>query len=142
MTNRKRKVALTAGLLAASMAVGFGVATAVAGTDSPEYPSLTDGRTIGTLPTDDKPLAVKDMPDLIKVSGDSGKLGYVTREDFLGGPAPSSPEEALAEQADAKTETIPVYAEDGKTVIDTFTVLGPEDTGGEDITAKEAKTNQ
>src|SRR4051794_23628131 len=106
--NRKRKLALTAGLLAASMAVGFGVAAAVTSSDSPEYPSLADGRTIGTLPTDDQPLAVKDMPDLILVSGDHGEKGYVTKDDFLGGPAPSSPEEALAQQASAKTTSIPV----------------------------------
>lgn len=140
--NRKRRIALTAGLLAASMAVGFSVASAVTNPASPEYPSLADGRTIGTLPTDDRPLVVKDMPDLIQVRGDHGKLGYVTKDDFLGGPAPSSPKEALAQQASAETTTIPVYAEDGETVIDTFTVLGPEDTGGEDVTAEDGKADE
>lgn len=59
------------------------------------------------------------IPELIKAVGDKGVDGYVRFED-LGGPQPSSPEEAV--RISGEERVIPVYAEDGETVIDTYTL--------------------
>jgi hypothetical protein len=118
------------GLLAvgflASVAIGYGGALAVA-EDGGDYPKTADGRTYGTLPTNDEPLAVSDVPDLVAVVGENGVDGYITKDAFIGGEAPQSPEEALKWQASASSTTVPVYAEDGTTVVDSFTIDGPND---------------
>lgn len=114
-------------ILAALMPIGHGSASEVEGGGN-DYPTTPDGRTFGTLPTgDEQGLAVSDLPDLIAAVGEQGRHGYITREAFMGGPAPSSPGEALAAQEKAEAVTVPVYAEDGTTVIDTFTITGPND---------------
>lgn len=73
---------------------------------------------------------IEDYPDLVAVEGDNEKKGYVYKEDLLG-EDPSCPEEAVRmmeerEKAIADGTYTPdvynVYAADGKTVIDTFTV--------------------
>ena len=68
---------------------------------------------------------VEDLPDLISVVGDNGKVGYVRTDEFLG-DAPSSPEEAMKIQESLDNGTYKpivynVYSSDGKTIIDTFT---------------------
>lgn len=73
---------------------------------------------------------IEDYPDLVAVQGDDDKKGYVYKEDLLG-EEPSCPEEAVRmmeerEKAIADGTYTPdvytVYASDGKTPIDTFTV--------------------
>ncbi len=72
----------------------------------------------------------------LRVEGDHGKLGYADSDTVLGenDPAPPSPEEALRLQSErAKNPVvIPVFAEDGKTNIDSFTI-------GRGITSVEGK---
>jgi hypothetical protein len=75
-------------------------------------------------------------PDLILATGIDGTMGYVLREDLEGtGPLtmPTNPKEALEymealealaaearERGDAYIYTIPLYAEDGRTIISEF----------------------
>lgn len=65
----------------------------------------------------------EDEPDLIAAEATNGKAGYVYATD-LEGPEPSSPAEALAQQAAnmGKTRTIPVYEANGRTVIGEFII--------------------
>lgn len=68
---------------------------------------------------------IENLPDLISVVGDNGKVGYVYANELLG-DAPASPEEAIKIQESIDNGTyIPkvysVYEADGKTVVDTFT---------------------
>lgn len=88
----------------------------------PDYPVNENGQTYGT--TGDANY-VEDYPDLIAVIGDSGKQGYIYREDFLG-DVPSSLEEAVEIENTIRNGTyvprsVKVYDADGVTVIDTFT---------------------
>lgn len=58
------------------------------------------------------------LPELIRAVGDKGVEGYVRLSD-LEGPAPADPTEALKQQGEVKV--LPIYAEDGVTVIDHLT---------------------
>lgn len=91
--------------------------------DKPDYPVNQDGLTYGA----DKPellIDIKDRPDLQLVVGDNGIEGYCYKEDLFDFSSPSSPEEALRLQEERKNtkKIINVYKNDGKTVIDTFTM--------------------
>lgn len=119
-------------LLASDPALGSVVprSSTVTLTISSDYPTTPDGRTYGRLPTGDKPLDPNDLPDLIAVVGDNGVEGYAETSLVIG-PAepPASPEEALEQQQNApESRSVPVYAKDGVTVIDTLTVGGPNST--------------
>jgi len=59
------------------------------------------------------------IPELIQAVGDNGVPGYVRYED-LEGPQPTSPEEAV--KMSGQERVIPVYAADGKTVVDQYTI--------------------
>lgn len=59
------------------------------------------------------------IPALIGAVGDNGVEGYV-RFDDLEGPQPSTPEEAL--KMSGQERVIPVFAEDGTTVVDHYTI--------------------
>jgi len=114
-------------VLLVSAAVGYGVSNAVTSSDEAiKYATTPDGRTYGNLPTTDD-FSNSDIPDLIGVMGDNGHYGYITKEDFNGGPPPKSPQDALSQQENAKSVTVPVYDSDGITVIDSFTIHGPND---------------
>lgn len=83
----------------------------------PDYPTNASGLTYGGAAAGSYP-----DPDLIAVSGNCGHTGYALRWE-LDDPAPWSPEAGR----DAGTpRTIPVYASDGVTQIDTFTIGGAE----------------
>ncbi|MFE7064050.1 peptidase M56 BlaR1 [Sutcliffiella sp. NPDC057660] len=58
-------------------------------------------------------------PDLIKAYGIDGTMGYVKKED-LHSPMPKTPEEALKLTKEAKDIEIPLYDNNGETVIGTF----------------------
>ncbi len=61
-------------------------------------------------------------PDLIEAYGTNGAFGYVKRTD-LEGPMPNSPAEAVAQQAARPDKAeIPLYAQDGTTVVGTFVI--------------------
>lgn len=65
-------------------------------------------------------------PDLIKVESEDGKTGYVYKEDFYDtSNQPSNPEEALEYMKNlnkTKYRVIPMYDENGVSVIDTFKI--------------------
>ena len=66
----------------------------------------------------------EEEPDLIAAIGDNGEKGYIRRSESEE-EDPSSPEEALRiqnERANQPPRIIPLYAEDGITVLDTFTI--------------------
>ena len=68
----------------------------------------------------------RGTPDLIATTATNGRNGYISREELeaAGGGNPTSPEEALQDQADraGKTITVPVYEADGTTVIGRLTI--------------------
>lgn len=65
-------------------------------------------------------------PDLIAIIATNGKAGYVyaTRLAQASGGDPTSPEEAVNEQAHRHDVSIPVYTSDGQTVVGAFVVKG------------------
>jgi hypothetical protein len=66
-------------------------------------------------------------PDLIQAYATNGVLGYVRAAD-LDGTAPTNPISALAQERAAQAahgRTIPVYAQDGRTVVGSFTIGSP-----------------
>lgn len=94
-----------------------------AGAESPAWPTNARGLTYGSSLFAESP---DDEPDLILAYAEDGQLGYVYRDE-LNGPMPSSPEEALAQQAAMLAEypdgrSIPVYEADGLTKIGVFVV--------------------
>jgi len=107
---------------------GFLVATpiaVIANTDRghpPVYPVNTTGLTYGSAADATK---LEEEPDLILVMGDNGTLGYAFRTD-LEPTMPKTPEEAAMRSLQGvKAKTINVYDQDGKNVIDTFTMEAP-----------------
>ncbi|MCL2054929.1 MAG: hypothetical protein FWG90_10930 [Oscillospiraceae bacterium] len=89
----------------------------------PTYPVNQSNETFGTALQADG--ITEYEPDLIGAEGDNGEVGYV-RKSELYTKMPSSPEEALRIQRERVekrdfSRVINVYAEDGITVLDTFT---------------------
>lgn len=89
---------------------------------TPTYPVNEDGKTYGSS-TYATWIGVE--PDLIRAIGPDGTVGYVYNSDLYES-IPNTPEEALARQAERGSESrsIPLYKEDGKTIIGEF-VIGP-----------------
>lgn len=67
------------------------------------------------------------IPALILAAGDHGVSGYVRYNDLEGGPTPSNPAEAIA--MSGQERVIPVYAADGFTVVDWYTISSGEGEG-------------
>lgn len=91
--------------------------------DKPDYPVNQDGLTYGA----DKQellIDIEDCPDLQLVVGDNGFEGYCYKNELWDFSSPSCPEEALRLQEERKNtnKIINVYKNDGKTIIDTFTM--------------------
>lgn len=62
-------------------------------------------------------------PDLILVEYGNGKSGYVYKEDFYDIPnQPKNPEEAIDYMKKNRAKKIPVYKNDGKTVVGAFQI--------------------
>jgi hypothetical protein len=89
---------------------------------APVWPTNANGQTYGSL---SKSTSSATDPVLVQAIATNGKEGYVFSSQ-LNPPGPSSPAQALAQQA-AKTtpQYIPVYAQDGTTVIGQFVVSEP-----------------
>lgn len=86
---------------------------------APAWPTNANGQTYGSLLNS---TSSATDPDLAQVIATNGQTGYVYSSQ-LNPPAPSSPAEALAQQAaDTAGEYIPVYAQNGRTVIGQFEV--------------------
>lgn len=84
------------------------------------YEVGADGKTYGSLLYANGP---EDAPDYILVETADGVQGYVSAADFYGDLA-ETPEEALARHQgnarSAESKSVPVYAEDGETIIGSF----------------------
>lgn len=98
----------------------------------PSYEVNANGETFGSLAEATSP---ETEPDLIQAIANNGQYGYVKKaelDDANGTTAAESfrsPADAVAwqEQAIARGDVlIPVYAEDGVTVIGDFTVAAPD----------------
>jgi hypothetical protein len=119
---RGHRVAIVT-VLGLTVGVGVGIAQAGGVGDADDRPAM------GGMPVDvDGDGLISDqgeerLPALILAVGDSGIEGYVRLAD-LEGDAPTSPEEALEQSNDLRV--IPVYAEDGVTVIDQLTESAQE----------------
>lgn len=124
---RSRRVKIIGITVVFLCAAGIGAASAANGgpPGPPDFPKNAKGDTYGKLPFDG---SADQVPDLVAVVGTHGKQGYVRPQDLhLTDDAPSSPEEALKQQSQSVDEEIPVYGQDGSTVIDTFVVEGSSD---------------
>lgn len=88
----------------------------------PQYKVNSAGESYGSAADASRP---QDEPDLIRAVGDNGQLGYVRRTS-IAAPTFHSPEAALAWQAGPGSldRTVPLFAQDGKRVIGTFTMDG------------------
>ena len=89
------------------------------------YPANDAGLTYGPLmPFDfygtDAEYNPDVMPDLLLVTSDEGYIGYVNWDEMLG-EEPGSIDEAM-ENSSIGPRELPVYTEDGTTVIGTFTI--------------------
>jgi hypothetical protein len=127
----KRSKAISNLILVALVAVGVGAgAMAYAATTSDDdrvdndkpgrvYPVNERGITYGSALGANSPA---DEPDLILAYGVDGTLGYVLKTDLYG-EDPASPEVAAA-RATTQRVSIPLYAEDGTTVIGEFVLEG------------------
>ncbi len=111
-------------LLAALTGAGTAMALASGSADDPRpaiggWPDDANGDQVISDSGDER------IPELIRAVGDHGAEGYVRYED-LEGPQPSSPEEAL--KMSGQQRVIPVYAGDGKTVVDQYTITSGDAT--------------
>lgn len=83
-----------------------------------QYQVNEDGLTFGS---DYLASSVEECPDLVKVKGENGNIGYVYNTEFY--PEINNPLEALSYINSHNTNyIIPVYESDGKTVIDYFEI--------------------
>lgn len=113
--------------------LSLGIAGAVANASAPDggdstppvqrslsdYPQNDQGQRFGSSLESRTP---SDEPDLILSIGTDGEIGYVLKTD-MNPPAPRNPAEAIAQSDAIKragTRLIPLYMEDGKTVIGSF----------------------
>ena len=88
----------------------------------PSWPSNAEGQTYGSLLGHNGSAA---EPVLVQAIATNGQSGYVYSAQ-LNTSAPSSPAQAVAQQqADKAQQFIPVYAQDGTTVIGQFAVTEP-----------------
>jgi hypothetical protein len=106
--------------LVALVSLGAGIATALGNDGLPDrrpsiggWPEDTNGDELISDTGDER------IPELIRAAGDHGVEGYV-RFDDLEGPQPSDPEEALA--MSGKERVIPLYSEDGTTIVDSYSI--------------------
>jgi hypothetical protein len=96
-----------------------------------DWPTNTSGQTYGSSRT---AKSFSDRPDLIAAISQDGTRGYVLRDELdkaSGAPgiAYNSPEDGIAwqkqraaQRAAGQVTTIPLYAQDGKTVIGSFKI--------------------
>lgn len=136
MSNKKKISILAAttsvtALVAAGAFAGMAVAQSGSESVKPSYATNHNGQTYGSASAAG---SVEEEPDLIRVVATNGKEGYALKVDLdlaSGHTAATefkSPDEALRwqETAGASDQTVPVYANDGKTVIGEFEIFGSE----------------
>ena len=99
------------------------LASAAVSSRSPDSGITAEGRSFGPLPTGGSHLSPSQIPDLVAVVGDHHVLGYADSDLLLGDDPADSPAEALGRQESRpKIRKVPVYATDGTTIVDIFTV--------------------
>lgn len=94
-------------------------------TDPLEYPApspsaITTNEAGQTIGSGEGAQSENDLPDLVSAIGENGTNGYVKKADLLAG-VPSSPEQASAKRT-AGSRSVPLYAANGVTQLDTFTI--------------------
>lgn len=134
----RRSVAIVVGALTLGASIGVAVSSEVGGASSgptgivpgATFPRNATGLTYGSA------LGALDeagVPDLILVVATNGKQGYVYRSalNAADGNNVSSPQGAATWAAGGAnvSHTIPVYTEDGTTVIGTFKILPASPAG-------------
>lgn len=111
-----------------------------------EFPVNENGQTYGSMSDIEAylpargskdPALMAMLPDLVAMIGDNGVSGYVAKEDMYdyseNGPRAQAALEALEAGEDSYECAVPIYAQDGETVVDeltmhgTFTTLEHED---------------
>ncbi len=93
----------------------------------PAWAVNSNGQTYGSLLNS---TSSASDPELVQVIATNGKTGYVYSSQ-LNPPAPASPSAAIAqEEANTAGLFIPVYAQDGTTVIGQFEVAEPGNAAG------------
>jgi len=125
--NKVGKALISISIIAAAAVAGVTASTAAIGSSiwpepkPHEYAVNANNETFGIAAGN------TEDPDLIAAIGDDGRSGYVRSEDLLG-PTPKSPAEAveatetLMAGKSTNERSIPLYKEDGTTVIGTFTL--------------------
>jgi hypothetical protein len=94
---------------------------------SPVYPTNANGQTYGSELSS---TSSATDPDLVEVIATNGKTGYAYSSQ-LNPPAPPSPAAAASQEAaNTAGDYIPVYAQDGITVIGEFEVAMPGTAAG------------
>ena len=63
----------------------------------------------------------RETPDLVLAIGDNGRKGYVRASELYGDPPESAEEAAQQMKAAGSVRVLTLYAEDGQTVLGTFT---------------------
>jgi hypothetical protein len=97
------------------------------GSTAPTWPKNAHGQTYGSVLNS---TSSATDPDLVQVIATNGQTGYVYSSQ-LNPPAPSSPAAAVAQQTkNTDGQFIPVYAQDGTTVIGQFEVAQPGAAAG------------
>lgn len=93
---------------------------------APQFEVNTNGQTFGSGLDARTP---EEEPDLMEAIGNNGRVGYVLSADIR---SPNlTLEQVRAQLADAVPDrVVPLYAADGVTVIDTFTVQGTSGAAG------------
>ena len=120
-------VAIATGALTSRDRVVIHPLSGVSSRPAPAWPKNANGQTYGSALNS---TSSATDPDLAEAIATNGQTGYVYSSQ-LNPAAPSSPAAALAQQAANTTaHYIPVYAQDGTTVIGRFQVSKPGATAG------------
>jgi hypothetical protein len=118
--------ALGVGAIAGAAVTTFGRSSStqsIANNDS-GFPVNANGQTYGS----DSNVSWNSQPDLISAIATNGKSGYISRDalEAVDGSDVNSPSQATAYMANTKSSrTIPVYEQDGTTVIGSFVIPAP-----------------
>lgn len=130
-------IALIAVIVVGTLGIGYAIANNYSNQSlapTPVFPRNENGQTYGSALD---ATSLNTEPDLIKAYGVDGTLGYVRSVDLEEG-LPKTPQEALAQQRKAvRVRPIPLYADDGKTIIGVFNVVT-----GQGIEKSAGKENQ
>jgi hypothetical protein len=129
-------IAIAGGILALGIGGGLMVSVALGGVSNvagavgnsgTNFPTNAAGQTYGS----DSGVSQNRAPDLILTYATNGDLGYVYRNALWAadGTDVSSPAQALTYMARTTPNSIPVYEENGTTIIGSFVIGAPASSG-------------